>query len=58
VPADDAEFLVYFFGTVLDGHNASVADGVPRVLGRPPRDFADYAQATAAADVWNPHRAA
>jgi hypothetical protein len=39
---------------VLDGRNASPTDGVMRALGRPPRDFADYARATAATGVWNP----
>jgi hypothetical protein len=29
---------------VLDGRNASLADGVQRALGRPPRDFAAYAR--------------
>jgi hypothetical protein len=38
---------------VLDGRNAHVADGVQRVLGRPARDFADYAHDTAATGVWN-----
>jgi uncharacterized protein YbjT (DUF2867 family) len=58
VPTDVVEFLAYLFGAVLDGRNASLADGVPRVLGRPARDFADYARATAAAGVWTPGRAA
>jgi uncharacterized protein YbjT (DUF2867 family) len=58
VPADDVEFLAYLFGAVLDGRNASLADGVPRVLDRPPRDFADYARATAATGIWNAGRAA
>lgn len=58
VAADDVEFLVYLFGTVLDGRNATVSDGVTRVLGRPPRDFADYARAAAAAGAWHPNRAA
>lgn len=54
VPQDIIDFLVHLFGTVLDGRNAEVADGVERVLGRPARDFADYARATAATGVWNP----
>jgi uncharacterized protein YbjT (DUF2867 family) len=58
VPSDDVEFLVHLFGTVLDGRNAYVTDGVQCVLGRPPRDFADYARATAATGVWNQGRAA
>ena len=40
------------FGTVLDGRNAHLTDGVQRALGRPPRDFATYAATTAATDVW------
>jgi uncharacterized protein YbjT (DUF2867 family) len=35
--------LRYLFNSVLDGRNASVADGVQRALGRPPRDFTDFA---------------
>jgi uncharacterized protein YbjT (DUF2867 family) len=58
VPAAEVDFLVYLFGTVLDGRNASVADGVQQVLGRPPRDFADYARAVAATGIWTPRRAA
>jgi hypothetical protein len=38
---------------VLDGRNATVCDGVQRVLGRPARDFADYARDTAATGVWS-----
>lgn len=53
MPADVVELLVYLFATVLDGRNASLGDGVERVLGRPPRDFADYARDTAASGVWN-----
>ena len=36
----------------LDGRNAHLADGVQRALGRPPRDFRDYAHAAAAAGAW------
>jgi hypothetical protein len=50
----DIDFLVYLFGTVLDGRNAIVADGVEQVLERPARDFADYARATADTGVWTP----
>ena len=41
------------FTEVLDGHNAWLGDGVQRALGRPPRDFSDYARATAASGVWD-----
>jgi uncharacterized protein YbjT (DUF2867 family) len=54
VPDDVVWLLRYLFTEVLDGRNASVADGVELALGRPPRDFADYARRTAAAGVWAP----
>ena len=54
VPRDIVDFLVHLFGTVLDGRNAEVGDGVERVLGRPARDFADYARITTATGVWTP----
>jgi uncharacterized protein YbjT (DUF2867 family) len=54
VPGEIVELVVYLFGEVLDGRNAHVTDGVQRALGRPPRDFADYARAAAASGVWDP----
>lgn len=53
VPADVIAFLGYLFGTILDGRNASVTDDVRRVLGRPARDFADFARAAAASGAWD-----
>ena len=38
----------------LDGRSASGTDGVQRALGRPLRDFRDYARAAAATGVWRP----
>ncbi|HLM50475.1 MAG TPA: NmrA family transcriptional regulator [Solirubrobacteraceae bacterium] len=59
VPDDVAGLMRYLFTEVLDGRNAAPADGVRRALGRPPRDFADYARATAATGAWAaPARAA
>ncbi|MEZ0164863.1 NmrA family NAD(P)-binding protein [Kineococcus sp. LSe6-4] len=52
LPADFADL----FATILDGRNASVTDGVQRALGRPPRDFSDYAARTAATGVWTSSR--
>lgn len=52
VPADEIEMLDYLFTTVLDGRNEYLTDGVERALGRPPRDFRDYARATAASGAW------
>ena len=46
-------FLTYLFGTVLDGRNASLTDGVRRALGREPKDFSDYARDVAATGVWS-----
>ncbi|MET7300565.1 NAD(P)H-binding protein [Embleya sp. NPDC005575] len=54
LPSGDVDFLLYLFTTVLDGRNAHPEDGVRQVLGRAPRDFADYARATATAGIWNP----
>jgi uncharacterized protein YbjT (DUF2867 family) len=53
VPAEEIEPLTDLFATVLDGRNARLTVGVQRALGRPPRDFRDYARATAASGVWN-----
>lgn len=58
VPADFVWLVDYLFTTVLDGRNASLADGVQRALGREPRDFADYARATASTGVWDATTAA
>jgi hypothetical protein len=44
--------LDYLFATVLDGRNAYMTDGVERALGRPPKDFSEYARELAATDVW------
>lgn len=52
IPDDVISLLTYLFGTVLDGRNAHIADGVWRALGREPRDFADFAEAAAAKGVW------
>jgi hypothetical protein len=45
------ELMTYLFTTVLDGRNAHLCDGVRRALGRPPRDFADFAR-NAAVRAW------
>lgn len=52
-PREVAWMLDYLFSTVLDGRNAHLTDGIQRALGRAPRDFADYARATAEAGVWS-----
>ena len=51
-PADIAWLLNYLFETVLDGRNVIITDGVQRALGRPPRDFVDFARDVASSGVW------
>ena len=48
------DLLRFLFTEVLDGRNASVTDGVERALGRPPRDFTDFARTAAATGCWAP----
>ena len=58
LPSDEAVPIATLIADVLDGRNSSLTDGVQRALGRPPRDFSDYARATAAAGIWNLEEAA
>jgi uncharacterized protein YbjT (DUF2867 family) len=51
-PPEVAVAVSELFEEVLDGRNEILTDGVRRALGRAPRDFADYARATAATGVW------
>lgn len=53
-PPEVVGLIAYLFSEVLDGRNAEPADGVMRALGRPARDFSDYARAAAAAGAWDP----
>jgi uncharacterized protein YbjT (DUF2867 family) len=52
-PTEHAAFLAGLFGTIFDGRNAHVADGVQRALGRPARDFTDFARAAGSTGVWS-----
>jgi uncharacterized protein YbjT (DUF2867 family) len=52
VPADIIALLDELFTVVLDGRNEQIAHGVEEALGRPARDFSDYARAAAATGVW------
>ncbi len=54
VPEQEAAFLVELFGTLLDGRNARLSDGVREVLGREPRDFGRFVREGAGAGVWGP----
>lgn len=53
VPEGLRQILVTLMSKTLDGRNASLTDGVQRVLGRPPRSFAEYAAETADSGVWD-----
>ncbi|HEY8547105.1 MAG TPA: NmrA family NAD(P)-binding protein [Acidimicrobiales bacterium] len=53
LPTDLIEALGYLFTEILDGRNAGLTDGVQRALGRPPKDFADFARDAAAAGAWD-----
>ena len=53
VPDEYAWLLNYLFETVLDGRNAYVCDGVQRALGRPPKDFSDFALQIAESGTWD-----
>ena len=53
VPEDFVWLLSYLFREVMDGRNSHLADGVQRALGRPPRDFREYAERTAASGTWS-----
>ncbi|MFV2198586.1 NAD-dependent epimerase/dehydratase family protein [Nocardiopsis sp. LOL_012] len=51
-PAEIAHGMVELFGQILDGRNREPGDGVRRVLGRPARDFTEYARRAAEAGAW------
>lgn len=44
LPPDQVTFFIDLFRYLLDGHNAHLVDGVREALGRPARDFSDYAR--------------
>ena len=52
VPHDVIQLLDELFTVTLDGRNREVQSGVMEALGRPARDFADFARAAAAANAW------
>ncbi|MET9220147.1 NmrA family transcriptional regulator [Streptomyces sp. NPDC088197] len=52
LPAELVSLLTDLFTEVLDGRNAHTADGVRQALGRPPRDFTEYALRAASEGAW------
>ncbi|MDN5204878.1 NmrA family NAD(P)-binding protein [Fulvivirgaceae bacterium BMA10] len=54
VPENYIWLINYLFTHVLDGRNATITDGVEKVLGRKAKDFSEYVKETALSGVWNP----
>ncbi|MFI9344473.1 NAD(P)H-binding protein [Streptomyces sp. NPDC052773] len=52
VSADYARFVADLVGQIRDGLNSEPTDTVERVLGRPARDFTEFARQAAAAGAW------
>jgi uncharacterized protein YbjT (DUF2867 family) len=52
VPNEYITLLTYLFTEVMDGRNATVANGVEQVLGRKPTDFAEFIHKTVASGIW------
>lgn len=49
---DVADLLTALCEEVFDGRNESLADGVQKALGRPPRDFTDFCRQAAQNGAW------
>ncbi|TDW18005.1 NAD(P)H-binding protein [Kribbella kalugense] len=49
---EDADAVRDLFAVIRNHRSEYVSDGVEQVLGRPPRDFADWAYETAKSGVW------
>lgn len=53
VPREDAESVRDLFAVIRNHRSEYVSEGVQQVLGRAPRDFADWARETAKTGVWS-----
>ena len=51
-PEEFVQAMDYLFSVVMDGRNSYVSDGVIRALGRPPKDFTDFASEVATTELW------
>lgn len=51
-PKEVVWMMDYLFSTVLDGRNEHLTDGIQRALGRPPKDFGDYAREVSTTGLW------
>lgn len=56
LPQDLVEFFTHLFTKVLDGRNSHLTGDIEDILGRPARDFCDYAKVAAATGVWSVDR--
>lgn len=52
MPEDVIWLVTYLFGSVLDGRNETLRSDIEDVLGRPPRDFKDFAREVAETGFW------
>lgn len=52
-PERESQWLADLFTMLLDGHNASVTNGVRQLLGREPKTFAAFARDAAQAGAWS-----
>ncbi|WP_326653724.1 MULTISPECIES: NAD(P)H-binding protein [unclassified Streptomyces] len=53
IPEPESQWLADLFTMLLDGHNASVTNGVRQLLGREPKTFAAFARDAAQAGAWS-----
>ncbi|MDJ0751571.1 MAG: NmrA family transcriptional regulator [Woeseiaceae bacterium] len=51
-PEEFVHAMDYLFSVVMDGRNSYLSDGVTRALGRPPKDFSDFAREVASTGLW------
>lgn len=51
--AEEAPDVAQLIADVMDGRNATLADGVQKALGRTPRDFGEFARLEAAKGTWS-----
>jgi uncharacterized protein YbjT (DUF2867 family) len=52
LPAEEVAAYTELFTTITDGRSAYLGDGIQQALGRPPRDFRDFARDAAMTGVW------
>ncbi|MFD2570439.1 NAD(P)H-binding protein [Spirosoma soli] len=52
VPKEAIDLTTYLFTEVMDGRNATLANGVEQALGRQPTDFADFVRKSIGMGMW------